>query len=88
MSSDDYSDRHKKNNAYDTLVHKYNERYPEATRDDVCCLTESVRRLAILHNNIAPCREMHIAQYLLRQYILSINIDRLGATLGEKALCI
>ncbi|XP_064107222.1 uncharacterized protein LOC135216112 isoform X1 [Macrobrachium nipponense] len=33
--SDEYSDRNKKSESYETLLRKYQEKYPEATTDDV-----------------------------------------------------
>ncbi|XP_076058392.1 uncharacterized protein LOC143035331 isoform X4 [Oratosquilla oratoria] len=43
VKSKEYSDRQKKNSAYEVLVKKYNEKYPGATRDDVRKKINSLR---------------------------------------------
>jgi len=35
VKSKDYSNRNKKNDSYETLVKKYKEKYPQATKEDV-----------------------------------------------------
>lgn len=43
VKTKDYSDRDKKDAAYDTLLIKYNEWYPEATKDDLKKKLNSMR---------------------------------------------